>query len=67
VSPCCVITGNGEKVTDGLAHVWNEGEYFTALRASMKEKVMTDLCRNCTMSIISRNDYIRDSFPDAAG
>jgi hypothetical protein len=23
-------------------------------------KKMTDLCRNCTYSIISRNDYIRE-------
>jgi len=64
VSPCCVITGQGEKANDGLAAVWNEGEYFTSLRASMKDKRMTDLCRNCTMSIISRNDYIRDSFAE---
>ena len=61
VSPCCVITGKGEKVTDGgLEHVWNQGEYFTELRASMARKEMTDLCRNCTVSIISRNDYIRE-------
>ncbi len=64
VSPCCVITGQGEKANDGLAKVWNDGEYFSSLRASMKDKRMTDLCRNCTMSIISRNDYIRDSFAE---
>ena len=63
VSPCCVITGQGESAGDGLAAVWNDGEYFTTLRESMKRKEMTDLCRNCSMAIISRNDYIRESFP----
>ena len=62
VSPCCVITGQGESAADGLSKVWKEGEYFSSLRDSMKKKEMTDLCRNCSMSIISRNDYIRTSF-----
>ena len=61
VSPCCVITGTGESVADGLEQVWTDGEYFSSLRASMAKKEMTDLCRNCTMAIISRNDYIRES------
>lgn len=61
VSPCCVITGPGEDVREqGLTAVWNEGGYFSSLRASMVDKRMTDLCRNCSKAIISRNDYIRE-------
>jgi radical SAM protein with 4Fe4S-binding SPASM domain len=60
VSPCCVITGTGEDVRAGLSEVWTDGDYFSSLRASMRKKEMTDLCRNCSMSIIARNDYIRD-------
>jgi MoaA/NifB/PqqE/SkfB family radical SAM enzyme len=60
VSPCCVITGTGEDVREGLGDVWTKGEYFSQLRTSMKKKEMTDLCRNCTVAITSRNDYIRD-------
>ena len=60
VSPCCVITGTGEDVREGLGDVWTKGEYFSQLRTSMKKKDMTDLCRNCTVAITSRNDYIRD-------
>lgn len=60
VSPCCVITGPGEDVRErGLTATWTDGAYFTDLRRSMKDKQMTDLCRNCSQSIISRNDFIR--------
>ena len=55
-----MITGTGEDVREGLGDVWTKGEYFSQLRTSMKKKEMTDLCRNCTVAITSRNDYIRD-------
>lgn len=61
VSPCCVIAGPGEDVREaGLAATWERGKYFTDLRGSMRKKVMTDLCRNCSQHIIARNDYIRE-------
>ena len=61
-SPCCVIPGVGDDVRDGLTDVWNggDGTFFGDLRRNMVDKEMTDLCRNCTYSIISRNDYIRE-------
>tara|TARA_B100000029_G_scaffold51850_2_gene47161 strand:- start:328 stop:1440 length:1113 start_codon:yes stop_codon:yes gene_type:complete len=61
-SPCCVISGTGENAGDGLRDVWlgQENTYFGDLRSSMEQKVMTDLCRNCSQAIISRNDYIRE-------
>jgi MoaA/NifB/PqqE/SkfB family radical SAM enzyme len=61
-SPCCVIPGIGDDVRDGLKGIWDggEGTFFGDLRANMVNKKMTDLCRNCTYSIISRNDYIRE-------
>ncbi len=62
-SPCCVIPGIGDAATDGIKPVWlgEDGTFFGDLRSSMIDKEMTDLCRNCSVSIISRNDYIRDS------
>ena len=62
-SPCCVIPGIGDAATDGIKPVWlgAEGTFLGDLRANMVDKTMTELCRNCTVSIISRNDYIRDS------
>ena len=61
-SPCCVIPGVGDDVRGGLKGVWDggAGTFFGDLRADMVDKRMTDLCRNCTISIISRNDYIRE-------
>ena len=61
-SPCCVISGTGENARDGLDTVWNgeTGTYFGDLRSSMQDKTMTELCRNCSQSIIARNDYIRE-------
>lgn len=61
-SPCCVIPGIGDAATDGIKPVWlgEDGTFFGDLRSSMVDKKMTDLCRNCTVSIISRNDYIRE-------
>jgi len=65
-SPCCVITGTGNNVKEGLPKVWQggEGSYFGDLRSNMEAKVMTDLCRNCSQSIIARNDYIREYLRD---
>ncbi len=61
VSPCCVISGPGEDVREaGLAATWLEGAYFQDLRRSMINKQVTDLCRNCSHAIISRNDFIRE-------
>lgn len=66
VSPCCVIAGPGEDVREaGLRETWERGRYFTELRDSMRRKVMTDLCRNCSRHIIARNDYIREHLRDA--
>ena len=61
-SPCCVIPGIGDDVRGGLKGVWDgqAGTFFGDLRTNMINKEMTDLCRNCTYSIISRNDYIRE-------
>jgi len=61
-SPCCVIPGIGDDVREGLKGVWDgeDGTFFGDLRTNMVNKKMTDLCRNCTTSIISRNDYIRE-------
>jgi MoaA/NifB/PqqE/SkfB family radical SAM enzyme len=60
VSPCCVISGPGEDVREaGLAATWLRGAYFSELRAKMVDKVVTDLCRNCSQAIIGRNDFIR--------
>ena len=62
-SPCCVIPGIGDDVRDGLKDVWTgsrDGSFFGDLRSNMIDKKMTELCRNCTYSIISRNDYIRE-------
>ena len=61
-SPCCVIPGVGDDVRGGLKGVWDggQGTFFGDLRAKMVDKQMTDLCRNCTYAIISRNDYIRE-------
>ncbi|MBJ93791.1 MAG: hypothetical protein CMP23_04865 [Rickettsiales bacterium] len=65
-SPCCVITGTGNNVREGLGEVWRsrDGSYFGDLRRNMQAKVMTDLCRNCSQSIIARNDYIREHLRD---
>jgi len=61
-SPCCVIPGIGDSAAAGLRPVWEgaEGTFFGDLRSNMVNKEMTELCRNCTVSIISRNDYIRE-------
>ena len=61
-SPCCVIPGIGDDVRGGLKGVWDggEGTFFGDLRSNMVNKQMTELCRNCSYSIISRNDYIRE-------
>lgn len=59
-SPCCVITGAGESAAEGLPQVWRDGSYFGALREQMVGKQMPEPCRNCSNSIISRNDYVRE-------
>lgn len=61
-SPCCVIPGLGDHAGDGIKDLWQSPDGFLGrLRANMIDKQMTDLCQNCTYSIISRNDYIREN------
>ncbi len=62
-SPCCVIPGIGDHAGKGIKPVWlgEDGTFFGDLRSNMTDKTMTELCRNCSVSIISRNDYIRES------
>jgi radical SAM protein with 4Fe4S-binding SPASM domain len=61
-SPCCVIPGIGDDARRGLDTLWSSprGTWFAELREHMRKKEMTELCRNCSRSIIARNDYIRE-------
>ncbi len=59
-SPCCVITATGEDVRGpGLRETWERGPLFSELRASMIDKQPPGRCRECSLSMISRNDELR--------
>ena len=65
VSPCCVIPSepSADSVRErGLEEVWFHGEYFNRLRGDFIDGRMTRHCSNCSMSIISQNDCIREYF-----
>lgn len=67
VSPCCVIPAedHADDVHErSLRDVWFNGAYFQGLRADFLKKQLTRHCPNCSMSIISQNDTIRDHMRD---
>lgn len=63
VSPCCVIpseTQHDNVRERSLRDVWFEGPTFTTWRAQFLKKQLTRHCPNCSLSIISQNDTIRE-------
>ena len=65
-SPCCVITATGEDVRGpGLRETWENGPLFTKLRTSMIHKQPPGRCRECSLSMISRNDELRKLIDEA--
>ena len=60
-SPCCVLAGSGEVITEDLQSFWRENRYFQEMRQSMVNHRPPSRCAECSRNILQQEKLIQEA------
>lgn len=66
-SPCCVLAGSGDAITEDLQSFWHSNPYFQEMRLAMLEHRPPDRCSECSNNILQQERLIQEALIQLCG
>ena len=66
-SPCCVLAGTGDTVSDDLEHFWMQNSYFEDMRSRMLNHTPPARCNECSNNILRHERLVQRSLIQISG
>ena len=66
-SPCCVLAGSGEPITEDLQSFWLNSSYFKQMRSSMLNHRPPARCSECSNNILQQERLIQEALIQQSG